>query len=89
MSEDGGEPALQQKENADFQSTYDFKTWEDAMEEYGPHLVGLEYEQVKKEGSENKMESARPVQKPFALSWRMKLQEGYLKSITRKISTLS
>ena len=31
VSEDGGAPALQQKESGDFQPAYDFKTWEDAL----------------------------------------------------------
>ncbi len=50
---EGGAPALQQKENNAFQPTYDFKTWEDAMDAYA-YLVGLEYEQVKKEGLKTK-----------------------------------
>lgn len=53
LSEGGGAPALQQKESAAFQSAYDFKTWEDAMDAYA-YLVGLEYEQVKKEGLKTK-----------------------------------
>ncbi|MDE0022080.1 MAG: hypothetical protein OXT69_11975 [Candidatus Poribacteria bacterium] len=53
LTEGEGAPALQQKESADFQPAYDFKTWEDALVAYA-HLVGLEYEQVKKEGLKTK-----------------------------------
>ena len=53
LSEGGGASALQQKENADFQSAYDFKTWEDAMDAYAL-LVGVEYDLIMKEGLQRK-----------------------------------
>ena len=48
LSEGGGASASQQKESADFQPAYDFKTWEDALVAYA-HLVGIEYDHVMKE----------------------------------------
>ncbi len=87
LSEGGGAPALQQKESADFQSTYDFKTWEDAMEEYA-HLVGIEYDQVMKEGLQ--MEWQRPpTQKAIRGMSAAMAAARVFKNITRKISILS
>ncbi len=88
LSEGGGASALQQKESADFQPAYDFKTWEDALVAYA-HLVGIEYDQIMKEGLQREWHSDLQRRKPFALLLQAELRQGYLNSFTTKISTLS